>query len=74
MANCDPFTNICEEPPMDDKMMEEDHMDHDAEEWAELEAWMETKKQDLLTANIAMWWAAAAPGITALLELFVYKW
>lgn len=49
-------------------------MDHDAEEWAELEAWMETKKQDLLTANIAMWWAAAAPGITALLELFVYKW
>ena len=65
----------CEEPaaeaPAADGMMEEDH---DAEEWAEVEGWMESNKDALMEANIAMWWAVAAPGVTALLELFVYKW
>lgn len=49
-------------------------MDETAEEWAEVEAWVEEHSQDLLEANLVYLWTAGALGVTALLELFVYKW
>lgn len=53
---------------------DEGMMDENAEEWAEVEAWVEEHSQDLMEANIAYLWTAGAIGITALLELFVYKY
>lgn len=58
-----------EEEPKDDAMMDEN-----AEEWAEVEAWVEENSSDLMEAQLAYLWVSGAIGVTALLELFVYKW
>merc|ERR1712060_350982 len=64
MANCDPFTNICEEPPMDETMEDDKMMDEDMED-------ME-KEMDMMPQLVFL---MTSMGVTAMsaLDLFWRK-
>lgn len=68
MANCDPFTNICDEPPAEEPMMEEDM---DMEEMWEPN---DDEKMWMFEANLAMLMMAAEIGFMGIMDLTSWRW
>ena len=69
MANCDPFTGICEEPPADDGMMMEEDMDME-------EMWEPTDddKMWMFEANMAMLLMAGEIAFMSIMDLTSWRW
>ena len=70
MANCDPFTGICDEaPPADDGMMMEEDMDME-------EMWEpnDDEKMWMFEANMAMLMMAGEIAFMSIMDLTSWRW